>query len=90
MQGSSEKNPAMNIQTIRRIPKERRCCLAPQTKLLVFTLITIPFALSYSFEAVLKDGLPVFENSRHFVAEASKLISLKIYFQTNLLFRAVT
>ena len=44
--------------------------------------MTIPFVLTYSFEAVLKDGLSVFQNSRPNVVEVSKLFGLKIYFQT--------
>ena len=47
--------------------------------------MSIPFVLTYSFEAVLKDGLSVFQNSRPNVAKASKLFDLKIYFQTLLL-----
>ena len=44
--------------------------------------MTIPFVLTYSFEAVLKDGLSVVQNSRPNVVEVSKLSGLKIYFQT--------
>ena len=48
--------------------------------------MTIPFVLTYSFEAVLKDGLSVFQNSRPYVVKASKLFGLKIHFQTIYLF----
>ena len=44
--------------------------------------MTMPFVVTYSFEAVLKDGLSGFQNSRPYVVKASKLFSLKIYFQT--------
>ena len=44
--------------------------------------MTMPFVQTYSFEAVLKDGLSVFQNSRPHVVKASKLFDLKIYFQT--------
>ena len=44
--------------------------------------MTMPFVQTYSFEAVLKDGLSVFQNSRPYVVKASKLFGLKIYFQT--------
>ncbi len=44
--------------------------------------MTMPFVVTYSFEAVLKDGLSGFQNSRPYVVKASKLVSLKIYFQT--------
>ena len=44
--------------------------------------MTMPFVVTYSFEAVLKDGLSVFQNSRPYVVKASKLFGLKIYFQT--------
>ena len=44
--------------------------------------MTMPFVVTYSFEAVLKDGLSGFQNSRPYVVKASKLFGLKIYFQT--------
>ena len=44
--------------------------------------MTMPFVVTYSFEAVLKDGISGFQNSRPYVVKASKLFSLKIYFQT--------
>ena len=40
--------------------------------------------ITRSFEAVLKDGLSVFQNSRPNVVKASKLFGLKIYFHTSL------
>ena len=48
-----------------------------------FIFMTMPFVVTYSFEAVLKDGLSVFQNSRPNVVKASKLFGLKIYFQTS-------
>ena len=44
--------------------------------------MTMPFVVTYSFEAVLKDGLSGFQNSRPYVVKASKLFGLKIHFQT--------
>ena len=44
--------------------------------------MTMPFLVTYSFEAVLKDGLSGFQNSRPYVVKVSKLFGLKIYFQT--------
>ena len=44
--------------------------------------MTIPFVQTCSFEAVLKDGLSGFQNSRPNVVKASKLLGLKIHFQT--------
>ena len=45
-------------------------------------IMTIPLVQSCSFEAVLKDGLYVLQNSRPYVVKDSKLSCLKIYFQT--------
>ena len=47
--------------------------------------MTIPFVVTYSFEAVLKDGLSVFQISRPNVVKASNQFGLKIYFQTSIL-----
>ena len=46
--------------------------------------MTMPFVVTYSFEAVLKDGLSGFQNSRPYVVKVSKLFGLKIYFQTQI------
>ena len=48
--------------------------------------MTMPFVVTYSFEAVLKDGLSGFQNSRPYVVKDSKLFGLKIHFQTIYLF----
>ena len=47
--------------------------------------MTMPFVVTYSFEAVLKDGLSVFQISRPNVVKASNQFGLKIYFQTSIL-----
>ena len=44
--------------------------------------MNMPFSPTYSFTAVLKDGLSVFHTSRPYVVKASKLSDLRIYFQT--------
>ena len=41
--------------------------------------MTMPFVQAYSFEAVLKDGLSVFQNSRPYAVKASKLSGLKFF-----------
>ena len=47
--------------------------------------MTVPFVVTYSFEAVLKDGLSVFQISRPNVVKASNQFGLKIHFQTSIL-----
>ena len=51
--------------------------------------MTMPFVVTYSFEAVLKDGLSGFHNSRPYVVKVSKLSGLKFIFRlvTFLFFR---
>ena len=58
---------------------------AAMSPLVICKSITMPFVQTYSFEAVLKDGLSVFQNSRPCVVKVSKLFRLKIYFQTSFL-----